>query len=205
MRVVEMTCSNCNVKSAFPGVYFDSENAIRCGLDCPNCADAYWGMAAKGINQKEGDNFFAVLSNRVSLRIREMTKMYYTGWVICTDSTCKSRTQQQSLRNVRGNLCLANGCRGMVRMEYSDHDLYKQLKYFQSLFDVSRAKRKRHSKSPDTAALPFLSQRYEEIFQLLFDQLAISIRRNRYNWVEPSIWQTLFKSMQVSPTVASTT
>jgi len=41
---------------------------------------------------------------------------------------------------VYGRRCIRPGCRGTARFEYSDVDLYNQLRFFRSLFDSEKAK-----------------------------------------------------------------
>ncbi|RHY87421.1 hypothetical protein DYB35_009459, partial [Aphanomyces astaci] len=93
----------------------------------------------RGLYGQVGDDFASLVSNRMHLAIRDCTRRYYQGWVVCTEGLCSSRTQKQSLRGRRGDACSVTGCRGTVCMEYSDSALYTQLKYYESLVDVNHA------------------------------------------------------------------
>lgn len=75
-------------------------------------------------------------------QIRQQTAKYYEAWLVCDDSSCGNRTRQMS---VYGHRCLGpkahgRGCLGRMSYEYTDKMLYNQLLYYQSLFDVDKAK-----------------------------------------------------------------
>lgn len=76
---------------------------------------------------------YALLSNRLTLAIRENVKRYYDCYLVCDDPSCAKRTMQISLK---GLSCLERGCRGRLKQEYDEFALYNQLKYFEALFDV---------------------------------------------------------------------
>ncbi|KAI6139794.1 hypothetical protein BKA82DRAFT_955077 [Pisolithus tinctorius] len=78
------------------------------------------------------------LQTQLEVQIRARIAQYYLAWLICGDSTCANRTRSMK---VYGRRCLRLGCEGIMRYEYSDADLYNQLKYFQSLFDGDKAKK----------------------------------------------------------------
>lgn len=80
----------------------------------------------------------ASLQVQLEVQIRGHIARYYLGWLICDDSTCANRTRSMG---VYGRRCLRPGCRGTMRFEYSDADLYNQLRYFRSLFDGDKAKK----------------------------------------------------------------
>ncbi|KAL7690427.1 putative DNA-directed DNA polymerase, family B, ribonuclease H-like superfamily [Plasmopara halstedii] len=196
---LEITCDRCKMTSAFPGVFCTSvkDNNLSSGLLCPMCKADFWGFNKEGINGNVGDDLEAVLSNRLHIATRQATKKYYEAWTICSDVTCKTRTQKQSLRG-NGNICSTAGCRATVTLEYPDSALYTQLKYFESLFDVERAHKKireqeaRASDASNTTEIPSLSDRHRVVLQKLLSQAEEAVHRNDYNWVKPSIWQTLF-------------
>lgn len=177
---LEITCNKCKLASPFTGVYWRNEKDGRHlnGLMCPECRADFWGFDQEGIYGNIGDDFQAVVSNLLHLATREATKKYYESWVICTDVTCKTRTQKQSLRG-NGNICSATGCRALVNMEYPDIALYTQLKYFESLFDVERAQKKIEEQLQRTSSasasaikgdLPPLSERHRAVLTKLYDQ-----------------------------------
>ncbi|GMF00472.1 unnamed protein product [[Candida] boidinii] len=71
--------------------------------------------------------------------IRQHISSYYAGWLHCDE--CGITTRQIS---VYGRRCIgisgkAHGCKGIMHYKYSDKQLYNQLLYFDSIFDVDKA------------------------------------------------------------------
>ncbi|KAJ0411569.1 hypothetical protein ATCC90586_004219 [Pythium insidiosum] len=199
---LELTCHACRQPNPFPGVFHQLDGRWRHGLQCvnPACNAEFWGFDKEGLNGHVGDDLLAVLSNRLHLATRRATKTYYEAWTVCTDATCRTRTQKQSLRG-NGNICSAPGCRALVKMEFPDNALYTQLKFLASLFDVERARKKAQESLERQSGqavgsvdhlIPALSDRHRAILRALHDQAQRVVRQNDYNWVKPSIWQTLF-------------
>ena len=117
-------CFSCESTSPFPGVV---DGHGRCGLYCPSCGAAGWGLGSEA-------NCYGYISNQLTLLMRECLRKYYDTVLICDDPTCGRKTRQQS---VMKNMCSA--CRGVVLPEYSEAQLHCQIKYLESLFDASRA------------------------------------------------------------------
>lgn len=98
------------------------------------------------------------LQTQLEVQIREFIARYYEGWTVCDDPTCDNRTR---MMGVYGRRCLRNGCKGKVSFEvnwcmtsldatlavlmttallqYSDVQLYNQLRYFIYLLDSQKA------------------------------------------------------------------
>jgi DNA polymerase alpha subunit A len=72
--------------------------------------------------------------------IRQSLATYYTGTLSCNEPACSSCTRQMSVYGHRclGPKGLAKDCLGKMAYKYSEKDLWNQLLYFQSLFDVER-------------------------------------------------------------------
>jgi DNA polymerase (pol2) len=98
-----------------------------------------------GINCSKCDYTFPVLKITAQLEraIRTHISVYYAGWLVCDDSACGITTRQISVYGKRciGTSGKAHGCKGIMRYKYSDKALYNQLLYFQSVFDVNKAKK----------------------------------------------------------------
>lgn len=104
--------------------------------------------------------------------VRNSIAKYYCGWLLCDDPACGVITRQIS---VYGKRCIgmsgkAHGCKGVMRYTFSDKQLYNQLLFFSSLFDVDKAK-KRGLKSLETSlekmnqqSLEALSEQNREFF-----------------------------------------
>lgn len=80
----------------------------------------------------------ASLQTQLEVQIRAYIGRYYEGWTICDDATCGHRTRSMG---VYGRRCVRPGCRGTVQFEYSDVELYNQLRYFAMLFDPEKAQK----------------------------------------------------------------
>jgi DNA polymerase alpha subunit A len=72
--------------------------------------------------------------------IRQSLAKYYEGWLVCDDPGCANRTRQISVYGHRclGPKGLATGCLGKMGWEIKEKDIWNQLLYLQSLFDVDR-------------------------------------------------------------------
>ncbi|AMD19692.1 HCL459Cp [Eremothecium sinecaudum] len=118
-----VSCPSCQNKFPFGGIvasnhYIFSYN----GLQCKHCNHLFSPIA---------------LSCQLERAIRTHISLYYAGWLTCDDSTCGIITRQIS---VFGKRCLNEECTGVIRYRYSDKQLYNQLLYFDSLFDINKNK-----------------------------------------------------------------
>lgn len=102
-------------------------------------------MTFNGVTCKKCQYTFPTLkiTSQIESAIRRHIATYYAGWVVCDDSACGITTRQIS---VFGKRCIgasgtAHGCKGIMRYKYSSKALYNQLLYFNSIFDVDKAKR----------------------------------------------------------------
>ncbi|OJJ46706.1 hypothetical protein ASPZODRAFT_152142 [Penicilliopsis zonata CBS 506.65] len=126
---LSLICRFCREKSTFEGLVISSHMCTAQGLVCPN---------------QSCKKPFATLSVIAQLesQIRAQTAKYYEGWLVCDDPACGNRTRQMS---VYGHRCLgprgrAEGCLGRMSYEYPEKQMYNQLLYFASLWDVDKAK-----------------------------------------------------------------
>jgi len=202
----KVTCLKCKTTTEFPGVYqkvaIDAgRTQVNSGLTCPTCSAKFWGSATEA-------SCFARLSNLIILSVRKHVKQYYDGWLICDDSSCNRRTQQQSVLDAR---CTTTGCKGRMHPEYSEAALHAQIKYFSTLFDVKRAQDRWGKSKAEVMAMeiskavdaevksnssylpPRMSITEEQVFDLLSEQLERTIESSAYNWIRPSLWTALFR------------
>jgi DNA polymerase alpha subunit A len=124
-----LTCRRCKERSVFEGLAASMHMCKPTGVICPNSSCG---------------NPFSTLTIIAQLesQIRAQTSKYYEGWLVCDESTCGNRTRQIS---VYGHRCLgprgqAEGCLGRMAYEYSEKQMYNQLLYFASLWDVDKAR-----------------------------------------------------------------
>ncbi|RDB16000.1 DNA polymerase alpha catalytic subunit [Hypsizygus marmoreus] len=115
-------CRQCKGELPFAPLH-DRDASIfsHTGPTCPSCS----------ITMSTGS-----LMIQLECQIRDYIGKYYEGWVECNDPTCGYRTR---MMGVYGRRCLRPGCRGTVSFEYSDAQLYNQLRYFSYLFNGDRA------------------------------------------------------------------
>lgn len=123
-----INCPSCHAHIKFGGIQASKEyNVTFSGLKCKNC-----------------DTTIPCLSISAQLEhfIRHEISYYYEGWLSCSE--CGLQTRQVS---VYGRRCITRQgtvhlCTGTMKYCYSDKQLYNQLLYLQSLFDVDKAKKR---------------------------------------------------------------
>ena len=59
------------------------------------------GMSSTSLDEDEKQNLNAMLSNALSLSVRQHIRRYYDCWLISDDPTENTRTKQQSVRHDR--------------------------------------------------------------------------------------------------------
>ncbi|KAI0382967.1 hypothetical protein F5Y04DRAFT_36337 [Hypomontagnella monticulosa] len=128
-----LRCRKCKAEAPFEGLLASPENRITPqGVACPSCSAVIPNLSVIA---------------QVERAIRTATSRYYEGWLVCDDASCGNRTRQMSVYGTRclGPKGLASGCLGRMRYEFGERDMYNQLVYFASLFDVEKAKAKANS------------------------------------------------------------
>ncbi|KAH9479795.1 DNA polymerase alpha catalytic subunit [Psilocybe cubensis] len=115
-------CRHCQVKVPFLPLNDPEANILQpAGPLCPSCT--------KTIS-------LGSLLTQLEIQIRESITKYYQGWTVCDDPTCNNRTR---MMGVYGRRCLRTECKGRVSFEYTDTQLYNQLRFYVSLFDTQKA------------------------------------------------------------------
>ncbi|KAI0190295.1 hypothetical protein F4808DRAFT_444817 [Astrocystis sublimbata] len=137
---LSLRCRKCKTSSSFEGLLpatstTDGNPTLRVtaqGVACPSCSSTISNLS---------------IVAQLEHAIRAQTSRYYQGWLVCDDVSCGNRTRQLSVYGTRcmGPKGLATGCLGRMRYEYSERDIYNQLVYFASLWDVEKAKAKAQS------------------------------------------------------------
>ncbi|KAK8253464.1 hypothetical protein IWZ00DRAFT_501276 [Phyllosticta capitalensis] len=122
-------CPSCKHQCAFRGLVTNSDMVNNDGIHCRNAS------CGKNISTLS-------ISSQLEAQIRQHTARYYAGWLVCDDPACGARTRQMS---VYGHRCLgpygrALGCSGRMSYEFTEKQMYNQLLYLSSLFDVDKAK-----------------------------------------------------------------
>ncbi|KAI1335171.1 hypothetical protein F5Y15DRAFT_258470 [Xylariaceae sp. FL0016] len=137
---LSLRCRKCKTTSPFEGLItapsaepeLQRIAATPQGISCPSCLSIIPNLS---------------IVAQIEHAIRLQTSKYYEAWLVCDDAQCGARTRQMSVYGTRclGPKGLASGCLGRMRYEYSERDMYNQLVYFASLFDVDKAKVKAES------------------------------------------------------------
>ncbi|KAI0911574.1 hypothetical protein F4823DRAFT_560852 [Ustulina deusta] len=137
---LSLRCRKCKVSSPFDGLLPATHNAEATqaitvtaqGVSCPSCSSIIPNLS---------------IVAQLEHAVRAQTSRYYEGWLVCNDELCGNRTRQLSVYGTRcmGPKGLATGCLGRMRYEYSERDIYNQLVYFASLWDVDKARAKAQS------------------------------------------------------------
>ncbi|KAI1104654.1 hypothetical protein F4804DRAFT_306380 [Jackrogersella minutella] len=130
---LSLRCRKCKASAPFEGLLSatESENhrVTPQGVACPSCSALLPNLS---------------IVAQVERAVRAETARYYEGWLVCDDASCGSRTRQMSVYGTRclGPKGLASGCLGRMRYEYGEREMYNQLVYFASLWDVDKARAK---------------------------------------------------------------
>ncbi|KAK3400996.1 hypothetical protein B0T20DRAFT_405745 [Sordaria brevicollis] len=159
---LSLRCRRCKTSSPFEGLTSPASvnNVTPSGIQCPSCQYVLPTLSVVA---------------QVEAAVRAQTARYYEGWLVCDDSSCGNRTRQISVYGTRclGSKGLAHGeCSGRMRYEYTERDIYNQLVYFASLWDVDRAKSKAKEAGDDDADAAKLSREEKE-------RVAIMAEHNR--------------------------
>lgn len=191
-----LTCAGCNEEAEFPGAFravkdVDSgmsfcQSAFRCPN--PECQQAdNWGEA-------DPWSCAAKILNKMNFLKKKQQRLYYDGLVRCDDPMCRLETRQLS---VFEGCCLKPGCNGRMQTVYTEKAMQTQLKYFDSLFDLSHAC-KQLSKSQEPASLTqkdvmkSISKEDQTALQLLHNVSSNALNKNGYNWISGEFFQNLF-------------
>lgn len=123
-------------------------------------------VSANGVECAECKQLVPItrINAQLEAAIRREISNYYNAWLVCGDPSCSVRTRQVDVYGKRCHGPDQQGfCNGVMKYEYSDRQLYDQLLYFDSLFDVDRAKhRKSQSDDADSYTVEEIRVRAEQ-------------------------------------------
>ncbi|CAJ2506938.1 Uu.00g081240.m01.CDS01 [Anthostomella pinea] len=124
-----LRCRKCKTSSPFEGLLSTAhpDRVTPQGISCSSCATVIPNLS---------------IVAQVEHAVRTATSRYYEGWLVCDDASCGNRTRQMAVYGTRcmGPKGLASGCLGRMRYEYSERDIYNQLVYLASLWNVEKAR-----------------------------------------------------------------
>jgi len=173
----KIRCRHCKTEATFHPIHDRARSLLLpSGPTCPTCRKAL------------GD---ASIQVQLERQIREHISKFYLGWTICDDSTCGNRSRMMS---VYGKRCLRQGCTGRVSFEYSDIQLYNQLRYYAYLFDGEAAVRcSRGAEHEDQVRA--LTSKHAECLATLNHTVKRFLNENARRWVD---MESLFSFMKIS-------
>lgn len=125
---LQLRCRKCRASNTFEGLLGSVKSVTPTGVICPTCSAPIPHLS---------------IVAQVETAIRKQTSKYYEGWLVCDDPSCGNRTRQMSVYGSRclGPNGLGKGCLGKMKYEYSERDVYNQLSYFASLWNIEKAKK----------------------------------------------------------------
>lgn len=125
---LSLRCRKCRTSTVFEGLLL-SKSVTPQGISCQACSAPIPNLSVVA---------------QVEAAVRAETSRYYEAWLVCDDASCGNRTRQMTVYGSRclGPKGLASGCLGRMRYEYGERDIYNQLVYLASLWDVEKAKTK---------------------------------------------------------------
>jgi len=128
---LNLRCRACKSSTPFDGLLGSPDHVTPAGVACPTPGCGTILSTLSVIAQVEN-------------AIRTQTARYYEGWLVCDDVSCGNRTRQISVAGSRclGPKGLGRECSGRMRYEITERDIYNQLVYYASLWDVEKARAK---------------------------------------------------------------
>ncbi|KAF1959518.1 DNA polymeras-like protein alpha catalytic subunit [Byssothecium circinans] len=179
---LHLRCRACHTTFPFQGISSTATTTItHNGLQCPNPSC-----------QRLLSNLSVVA--QLESAIRQTLATYYAGEVLCNDPACSSRTRQISVYGHRclGPKGLAKDCLGKMTYTFSEKDVWNQLLYYKSLFDVDRVCKevdgvngvKTEGASERKERMKVLAEVNRERFGTLVGVVGKWLERNGRQWVQ---------------------
>ncbi|RZF39069.1 hypothetical protein LSTR_LSTR006606 [Laodelphax striatellus] len=126
-------CVKCGTVNIMEGPTKTLENGVEilCLNRCSNndCA----------IQPKQ---YLPKIRNTLTLFMRGFIKKYYTSWLVCEDRYCLNRTRSIWMKRINGQSvcenCTKHDPPNVMKLEYTEYEIYTQLIYLQKIFDISK-------------------------------------------------------------------
>jgi DNA polymerase alpha subunit A len=178
---LHLRCRACHTTFPFNGLSYtsftsDLNTVTHDGVQCPS-------IACKQLLPT------VTIAAQLESAIRQTLSTYYTGILTCNDPACSTQTRQMSVYGHRclGPKGLAKDCLGKMTYAYSEKDLWNQLLYFQSLFDVDRVGREDvmiAGKGDKRQKMKVLAEVNRQRFGTLKGVVGKWLERNGRQWVQ---------------------
>jgi len=199
VETLSLKCKSCQISNIIPSAFIiankkDKNNGgITSGYHCtnPECTRPdHWGYETHF-------DLLSVLSNKIDVIIRRHVAKHGMHEFACEDSGCCLKSRQQS---VKGDVCLARGCQGSMKPLYNARDLYTQVKYLKSLFDMDHCYRQYEQSCTETESMPtmkeiqsMISAEDRALATALCEKISITLNKSEYNVISPHIF-SIFSS-----------
>ncbi|XP_045609445.1 DNA polymerase alpha catalytic subunit [Procambarus clarkii] len=135
----------------------------------------------------------APILNKLRLDIRNHIQKYYNGWLICEDPGCSNRTRRIPLHFSRG-FPVCDSCeRGVLFREYTESQLYKQLCFYDFIFDFQKACQKNKDER-------IREENLRKVYNVLHSEVQRTLKQNAYSVVDLT---RLFENLMAKPQVRS--
>lgn len=167
---LDLRCRCCGESAPFSGLAADVDRVSKNGILCSNVSCGQTLSILSIVTQLE-------------TQIRAQTSRYYDGYLVCDDPSCGARTRQMSVYGHRclGPRGLGQGCLGRMSWETGERAIYNQLLYYQSLFDVEKAKAR--AKGDVTEKVKVLAEQNRERFGTCWGVVKGYLDRSGRKWV----------------------
>ncbi|RYP92260.1 hypothetical protein DL770_001573 [Monosporascus sp. CRB-9-2] len=139
---LSLRCRKCKTSAPFEGLLSPSASSEANAEESSKSMTITPQGVACGTCSAPLSNISVVA--QVEHAVRTATARYYEGWLVCDDPQCGAHTRQMSVYGAKclGPRGLASGCLGHMRYAYGERDVYNQLVYLASLWDVEKARAK---------------------------------------------------------------
>ncbi|XP_058060283.1 DNA polymerase alpha catalytic subunit [Anopheles bellator] len=128
----EFTCVGCRTKNTVASAFRPSSVAGRHRSVFERCANEDGGCTVLPLQ------YIPAIVNELTLAIRGDIKRFYARWMVCDNPICNRNTRQFAHVASKNNPYCLHCQRGLLVLQYSETDLYKQLSYYHYMFDLDQ-------------------------------------------------------------------
>ncbi|XP_052867635.1 DNA polymerase alpha catalytic subunit [Anopheles cruzii] len=128
----EFTCVACRTKNTVASAFRPSSVAGRHRSVFERCANEDGGCTVLPLQ------YLPAIVNELTLAIRSDIKRFYARWMVCDNPICNRNTRQFAHVASKNNPYCLHCQRGLLVLQYSETDLYKQLSYYHYMFDLDQ-------------------------------------------------------------------
>uniref|UniRef100_A0A182J684 DNA polymerase n=1 Tax=Anopheles atroparvus TaxID=41427 RepID=A0A182J684_ANOAO len=140
----EFTCVACRGKNPVASGFRPSTGGRHRSV-FERCANEEGGCTVQPVQ------YLPAIVNELTLAIRGDIKRFYQRWMVCDNPICNRNTRLYSHVAARNNPFCLHCQKGLLVLQYSETDLYKQLCYYNYMFDLEQYSAKfTKALSPDT-------------------------------------------------------